>query len=564
MERKDLRTKVEDRLQALKSLREDYDTECYDIARFMQPSRSRFLHSGGRNAAGSSGKKSGKADRNVRRHWNNKLSNSHGIKTSRVLGNGMTSGLTSASRPWFTLGVADDELMDDPEVRAWLSEVEKGTYRFLSGTNFYGAAKSGYAENGLFGTEAAVMIEHPERGLVFHNLTFGEYWIACGDTREPDVLYRQCPMTVRECVQMFGSDVSPRVQQLYDKGSYTDIVSMYQALEPDSDYAGEFGQFPWRSVYWDADQDKQHITRLSGFYDKPFWAARWDVASGETYGSSPAMDALPVVRDLLMETRRGNELLDQIAKPEKIAPPNVRLTGQPGRVVTASGVTKENIVVPYVPDQRTLEQVERRKDRLEREVDELMYADLFMAITNMQGIQPRNMEEIASRNEEKLTQLGPVIERVATEKLEVVIDRVFGVQLRGGMVPPVPEALAERKLEVEFVSILSQMQRMVGIGQIERTAAFIGNLAGLKPDAADKLNTDEMIDEYAERAGSPPKIIRADKEVKKDREARAQQEQMAQMAQMAGPMREGADAARLLSEADNNAQRTMLPSRIPV
>jgi hypothetical protein len=57
-------------------------------------------------------------------------------------------------------------------------------YAFLAETNFYAAAKSGYAELGMFGTEACVMVEHPEDGAVCHPLTVGEYWIAARRRRQ--------------------------------------------------------------------------------------------------------------------------------------------------------------------------------------------------------------------------------------------------------------------------------------------------------------------------------------------------------------------------------------------
>jgi Xaa-Pro aminopeptidase len=96
------------------------------------------------------------------------------------------------------------------------------------------------------------------------------------------------------------------------------------------------------------------------------------------------------------------------------------------------------------------------------------------------------------------------------------------------------------------------MQRMVGIGQTERVTGFIGNLAAAFPEAADKLNVDEAIDDYADRAGAPPKIIRSDQEIEQMRQARQQQQQMAQAAAAMPAVRDGADAARLLSEAAQN------------
>jgi hypothetical protein len=142
-----------------------------------------------------------------------------------------------------------------------------------------------------------------------------------------------------------------------------------------------------------------------------------------------------------------------------------------------------------------------------------------------------------------MTQLGPAIERVNGEKLKPVIDRVFGIMSRLNLLPPAPEHLQGQALKIDFVSILTQMQRMVGIGQTERVTRFIGNLAAAFPEAADKLNVDEAIDDYADRAGSPPKIIRSDEEVEQMREARSSSSRTQAHAAAMPAVKDGADAA---------------------
>lgn len=526
-----IRQDCETRLSGMKSVRADYESEVRDIARFAQPSRSRFLatekNKGGR-----------------RRQANNRLLDPHGIIAQRTLTNGMTSGLSSASTPWFTLAVAS-EFMEAEGVRAWLSDVEARMYAFLASTNFYSAAKTGYGESGLFGTEATVMVEHRLYGGVCHSLTFGEYWIALSDAMRPDTLYRLCPMTVRQAVMSFGDKVQPWIRTAFDRSDYEKDVEIYQAIEPDT-----AGRFNYRSVYWDASDDRDATLRVSGYTEQPFWAPRWDVAGGDVYGTSPGMEALPALRELQLQTKRRNEAIDLMVHPEKIVPPHVRLTGQPRSIVTGNGVLKDNIVVPYQMPYQAPEAIRAEIDKCKEQIDTLFYADLFNAITNMRGVQPRNMEEIAKRNEEKLTQLGPVIERVSTEKLMIVIDRVFSLMERGRMLPPAPPALRDAEIKVEFVSILTQMQRLVGIGQIERSVAFVGNLAGAFPEAADKIDIDQTIDEYAQRAGTPSKIIRSTADANKIREQRAQQAQQAKMMEAAPALQQGADAARLLSETD--------------
>lgn len=527
-------------------IRTDFEAEWMDIARFAQPARSRFLMN--------------ERDKGARRRIrNNKLLDPKGIEAFRTLTNGMTSGLSSASRPWFMLKLGNEELSEDPAVKAWLAQCERRLYDFLAATNFYGAMKAGYSEIGLFGTEACVMVEDEKVGAVCHSLTAGEYWIAISHSLVPDTLFRYCPMDVRQAVQTFGDRVSPWVRNAYDNSNYQLLVQYYQAIEPNPNYNPQmFGSKPWRSIYWDYNDTRaDFVTRIKGYDEQPFWAPRWDVIGGDTYGVSPGMDSLPALRELQMQTKRRNEAIDKLVKPEMGVPPSVRLTGQPGSIFTANGLTQEQVIIPYQMPYQAVEAIRQEIDKCHVQIDGLSYADLFNAITNMQGIQPRNIEEIAARNEEKLTQLGPVIERVSTEKLEIAIDRAFGIMFRGGLLPPVPPVLAEAgedEIGVEFISILHQMQRMVGIGQIERTVSFIGNVAGAAPQALDKLDVDEMIDEYAYRAGAPAKIIRSTDKANELRQQRAQQEQMAQMAATMPAVRDGADAAKLLSETDANGQ----------
>lgn len=528
-----VREAVEKRLLGLKAVRQPYEQEWREIAQHSQPSRSRFLQSEG--------------NRQFRRS-NRAIYNSHGILAFRTLAGGMYSGLSSPSRPWFRLKPYDEAMSDDQDAKIWLAEVERRIYAFLAGTNFYTSVRTGYAELGMFATSACVMVDHDVAGAVCHQLTAGEFWTANGDAGEPDTLYRRVPMTVAQAVQSFDwAMLSQRVRDAYDRSDYEQIVEVMHAIEPNDTRDPsrlDARNKPWRSFWWDT-QDGDKINgklRVSGMDEQPFWAPRWETCGGDAYGTGPGHDTLPDMRELQLHTKRKTKLSAFIANPEKIVPATVKLTGEAGSVVGASINDAKQVLVPYVPDPRSMSVVMEDMVRCTEAIDRLTYADLFMAITNMNGIQPRNMEEIASRNEEKLTQLGPVIERVNVEQLEKVIDRTFGIMSRKGMFPPAPESLQGKPIKVDYVSILAQMQRMLGIGQLERTVGFIVSAASANPEALDKLNVDEAIDEYADRAGAPPRIIRSDSEVQQIRQARAQQQQMAQLATMAQPAKDGTEA----------------------
>lgn len=544
-----LRQHCDMRLKAMQSVRDDYTAEWNDIARFAQPARTRFLSS----------------DRNKgtkRRIRNNKLFDPHGIEAFRTLTNGMTSGLTSASRPWKVLKMANEDLDALPGVRTWLADCDKAIDAFLARTNFYGAAKSGYGEMGLFGTEACVMVEHWLHGAVCHSLTAGEYWIALSDAMVPDTLARECTATARQIVQTFREKTPQLIMDAYQASRGDESFTYYNLIEPNPSHnPGRIGSKAWRSVYWWDGDAANAIIDVRGYEEQPFWAPRWDVVGGDTYGVSPGMECLPALRELQMQSKRRNEAIDKMVKPEMLTKQGIRLTGEPGRNVSVGQALDQYSAMPaYAIPYQAIEAIGAEIDKCRLQIDGLSFADLFNAITNMRGIQPRNMEEIASRNEEKLTQLGPVVERASNEKLQVVIDRTFGIMSRGRLLPPAPPSLAEMpgaEIGVEFVPILAQMQRAVGIGQLERAVGFVGNLAGAKPQVLDNIDEDEITREYFERLGVTGKALRGKEQVDQIREQRAQQEQAQQAAAMMPAVRDGADAARLLSET-NAGGRPML------
>jgi hypothetical protein len=526
-----LKERLNNRLVGLKAARKGFEPEAKEIAAYAQPAKSRWLSTATNKGPGRS------------RQYNKNMNSSHGVFAFRTLQGGMTSGLTSESRPWMALGSFDERFNDHAEVRAYFSEVEKRFYKFIAATNFYGAVKTGYLEMGLFGTEACIAMEHAREGMVCHQLTFGEYWLGLGSSMQAEALYRECPMTVKQSVDSFGkTNLDPTIVRLYDKSNYDSIVTFYHAIETNDDQIPGLKDFrgkPWRSVYWcDGDGDNTRMIQRQGFEEQPFWAPRWDTTGNDVWGQGPGHDALPDLRELQLQAKRKAEATDMAVWPEKVVSGKVKLKNQPKSVVSVAAADVDltkMVMIPHKVDYNTILAIKDDMEVTKQAINEATFADLFMAITNMNGVQPRNVEEIAARNEEKLTQLGPVIERVNNEKLEVAVERIIAIMQRAGMLPPAPAVLREAPdIKIEFISILTQMQRMVGLGQIERAFGFIGSAAGMFPEVRHKIDAMEMIDEYWERAGAPAKILRPTEDAQADADQEAQNAQAAQAAEMAG------------------------------
>lgn len=561
-----LRKHVETRLRGLRRLRQDVELDWLDVSKFCR-SRTRgcLVHAGQPTTEGVDLR----INRDVR---NTKIMDGRALIASRILGNGLTSSLTSHSRPWFKLTTSDPDLRKFQSVKEWLDVVERAIYDFLSSINFYPAQQSGFKELGDFGVEAAFMVEHWNHGGAVYPLTAGEFWLGTDDALQVDTVARYTEMSVIQIMQKFDrANVPLRVTQKYDRSDYSDMFVVYHMIEPNADRQAGFRDKRnkrFRSLYWMVDQNQTDACFLeqSGFSTKPFWAPRWDTVGADVYSSSPAMDAMADIRQLQLQVLRKQQAMDFAIRPALAGHPSFAQTNMnlmPGRFTPVAAMAGKEAIWPiWEVDARAIQMIATDAQETRKIIDTDMYVDLFQAFRNMEGIQPRNIEEIARRNEENLAQLGPVVERVQNEKLSIAVDRAFMILLQAGALPPAPPEAKGGSIEIEFISTLAQAQRLVGLGSIERVTSFVGNLMAAFPEAGDKLNIDQAIDEYADIAGSPATIINSDQAVANLRQQRQQlhdqQQQAAAVQQLAPAAKDGAQAARLMSETDTGDGANML------
>src|SRR3989304_6828450 len=95
--------------------------------------------------------------------------------------------------------------------------------------------------------------------------------------------------------------------------------------------------------------------------------------------------------------------------------------------------------------------------------------------------------------------LGPGKEQLNQDLFDPLIDVTFSIMVEQGLVPPPPPEMEGMKLKVEYVSVMAQAQKLVGLAGIERLVGFVGEIGKVIPDALDKLDLDKVIDSYADR-----------------------------------------------------------------
>lgn len=315
---------------------------------------------------------------------------------------------------------------------------------------------------------------------------------------------------------------------------------------------------PWVSVYFEegACQDGQEFLRKSGFNEFPMMAPRWMRTNEDIYGYGPGMDALGDIKQLQMETKRKAQNIDKMTNPPMQAPShmqNTKVSQLPGDVTFYDSVQGGVRFEPSVRvEPGAITALREDINDLERIIDKAFYVDMFLMISQMEGVQPRNDLEMLSRKEEKLIELGPVLENIHDELLDPIIDRTFNIMNEGGMLPPPPEELDQQDLKVEYISMLAQAQKAVGIQSMERFNAFAGPLIEVDPNARHKLNVGEQLDEAAEMLGVPPRTVRSNDEVAEMAAADAKQAQQAQQMEQMGQMAEMAAKAGAINTEEGS------------
>lgn len=482
-----------------------------------------------------------------------KLLDSHATWCLKVFSSGLTSGLTSPSRPWFKLSLPDTGLMKFRPVREYLEDVQKIMLDVFSKSNIYGILNTGYEELGAFGTMACALEEDFNDFVRGKSFTAGEYYIGTDAKGRTNQFGREFYMTVLQIVDEFGIEhVSDDTRRLFNEKKYQIYRKVRHYIGPNHKRnvtKQDNKNMEFFSKYWEVTSDG-HMLRDSGFEWFPIVAARWGVTTtSDVYGYGPSVEALGDVK-MLQKLQR-----QKLESVEKVNNPPMQIDASVDDVNTfPGGITRSSSNVPNAgaraayqisPD---INAIRMTIEDTKQSISKFFYTDMFLMMQGdtRSGVTAR---EIVERHEEKLLMLGPMLERIENEMLDPMIDISYNYLNKMGMLPPPPKELEGMDINVEYVSMLAQAQKMVGTTAIQQATQFVGGLASVKPEVLDVLDFDEAAIEYSEMLGVSTRIIRTKEEVRKLREERAQaQQQAAQMEQMQAAM----TSAKTLSDTKIN------------
>lgn len=538
-----LRTRVLKRKSAMWTERSTWFDHWREISELQQPRLGRFFVS----------------DSNKGQKRYQSIVDNTALFASRTLAAGMMSGMTSPARPWFRLGLSNKELMEKGAVKSWLFQTGNIIQGVFSHSNTYRSLHMIYEELGLFGTAASVVVADFDNVIHHYPLTIGEYAIGTDSKGRVNTLCREFMMTVGQLVEQFGKDnCSSGVQEAFDRNDVDRLVPVIHLIEPrktrDSTKK-DAKNMRFSSVYIESGAPDDKTLSESGFKQFRVLAPRWAVTGNDTYGSSPGMEALGDVKALQHQQRRKAQGIDYQTNPPIQVPVQYKdamRSRLPGGVMFVDQVGAGQGVRTAYEIQLNLQHLLLDIQDVRERIKTAYYADLFMMLANdtRSGI---TATEVAERHEEKMLMLGPVLERLQNELLQPLIDITFEMCMEAGILPPPPPELQGMELSVEFVSTLAQAQRVISAQGTDRLLGTVASMIQMYPGAVDKIDFDQVIDDYGDMYGVNPEIIVPDDAVAEIRAQKAQAQKAAAAAANAPAM---ADAMKTVGDTnlDNVAQ----------
>lgn len=404
-----------------------------------------------------------------------------------------------------------------------------------------------------FGT-SGVGVFFEESLLVYRSFSVKELRIDEGRDGRVDTTFLNYEWTVKRVIDTYGEDnVSQKLRDLMAGGKEAEKVKILVVYEMNDDEDDMLVQ----STHLEIEND--HIIKEGGFEEFPILVARWRKLGYEKYGRSPAMNALPDIREL-------NVLKEAvIVATEKLLDPalgvlNDAMVGN-GVVDTSSGAltvfdASGNIgnSPPVFPINTVgdLNAAFARIQDLEDSIAQHFFIDRLLDFNNQTQMTATETNQRASIRNSSLSSL---LARQITEVFTPLVERSFNILLRNdelgffentveaeiqlqfeGEVELIPERIAERLLNAEDayqVIYTTPADRVANAEELDGMIQMINlnqQLALTNPKAVKYLDIANIQENGVRLYGAPTDMIRGEEEV--EEEDRAEQEQLAQQQQL--------------------------------
>jgi len=475
---------------------------------------------------------------------------------------GLYGTLTNPANRWFGFKTNDADLNAWHTGKLWLDHV---TDRVLASfapsiSPFYSATTQVFSDLSSFGNGAQYdEVVLSERKILDITLSLAEVVFEIDGFGRICEVVRKFRLTPAQAMSMFrGKALPAKLVEMAEKGVADKAIFFHHVMKNDD----------WRPFYRLGVRGKAWVSRYaceiggtlvseSGYDEMPFFAPRWQVDSGQTYGLGPGFVALPSSRSLQRMEDATLRAAQRAADPTLLAPDreDFPLNGRirPGEVVYGAMDMQGRVLV------RPLEMaggmnltLQERQQKLEEIRDAFHYT-----LMNLAGRTGMTATEVMAITEERQRLWAPYQGRVQEEFLAPKIARRFALLWRAGQIRPPPPEMAGAGLQVDYQSAAAAAQRSVEGNAVLRIIQDVAPLIQITPRIAERFDPDGLLETLIDARGAPARAFRSREDADRIAAERQQAEQAAMMMQAAqagaGALKDAAGAEAALAQAQRGA-----------
>lgn len=381
-------------------------------------------------------------------------------------------------------------------------------------------------------------------GLHYKALPLRDVFVLMDADGNLSVFFVRMWLNARQFVKKFKGIQPPKsiaaelAKGIPSETNFFEIIHVVHEREDYAPYALNTKRHPVCSSYVSV-KDGEYIGEEGGFVSFPYLMPRTATEPGDTYGYSPAMQAMPALgsvnqmkRTLL---RQGQKAVD----PPLLAHDDGVLSGRMGQTpgfVMWGGINQQGQKLVQPLEMGDFRPAETLLADERRDIDDAFMVTLFQILMETPEM---TATEVIERVAEKAALAAPTMARLQSGFLGPEIDRDIRLIAENApwMLPEMPQELVEADGEYAtvYTSPLAKgltAEEDSGFFRLVEAATNVAT-ATASPEPLDHFNFDVAIPEIATHMSVPARWITPQEELEEKRGARAKQAEAQQLAQAA-------------------------------
>jgi hypothetical protein len=509
---------IMERFSYLKGDRSTWDSHWRELGIYFQPNRSDF------NTTFTPGGK-----RNI------DLLDNTGMISNELLAGFLHGNLTNPNATFFELTSGFEDLDLEDGVRKFLQDTGNRMHNIINNSNFQTEVHQYYLDLISIGTACLSCEEDDENVVRFASRHMKNIYVSENNKGRIDEIYHEFQWDIRQIVAEWGMDIlklHSMLQEKWDQNSNEKFCIVNAVYPKDVTETDSVQRYCSQYIL---QHDDGIEMGLEHFRELPFIVARWIKSSGEIYGRSPAMIALPDAKTLNKMTETVMIAAQKAIDPPLQAPDDtfvLPIRTRPGGINYYRAGTQDRLE-PIFNNAQVDFGFEAMKERRMR-IRQAFYVDQLQL--DRDGPQ-MTATEVLRHNEDTMRLMGPMSGRQHSEFLRPLIERVFEIMSRKNLIEvdekvvQLFEARGIDRIDVTYSSMIAKAQKMEEGNAIQRTFQAWAPLASMDQAVFDNCKVDIAARKVAKIYGFPQDALADVDEVEQIRQARAQAQQQAVQAQ---------------------------------